>query len=222
MVINRGPTYLKRSTLNYLKEQKLEALADRMNLHELQNYTDQVLTQEKPAPKMQSSRRKKRGRNQSGRRLSQSTWAVRRRPSITGVEFSWPLTPNKFWLSSFFGPRKKPKGQWGFHKGIDMAAHRGTPVLASLEGVVEQAGYASGYGNTVVISHDRVYKTRYAHLDTISVKKGQQVTRGQCIGAVGDTGYTRKRGKDASHLHFELYEWGKQINPLYLLPARPR
>ena len=101
-----------------------------------------------------------------------------------------------------------------------MAAQRGTPVHASVDGVVEQAGYASGYGNTVVVSHDRLYKTRYAHLDRIFVRKKQRVKKGGRVGAVGDTGFTRKAGKDASHLHFELYERGKQVNPLYLLPAR--
>lgn len=223
MVINRGPTYLKSSMLNYLKEQNLEALADRIPLHELQNYTDQVLTQEKSVIKSQPRSRRKRSRGSSVRRSNQAaSWAVCKRPSVTGIEFSWPIASNKFWLSSFFGPRKKPNGQWGFHKGLDMAAQRGTPVLASLEGLIEQAGYASGYGNTIVVAHDGVYKTRYAHLDSIFVKRGQKVIRGQRIGAVGDTGFTRKRGKDASHLHFELYEYGKQVNPLSLLPAKPR
>lgn len=214
MVINRGPTYLKESMLNYFKEQQLESLLDRMNLHELQNYTEQVL-EARPKSKIQSVRRKR-----AGTRRVRSPWTVRRRPSVTGIQFGWPIERKKFWLSSFFGPRKKPNGQWGFHKGVDMAAQRGTPVHASVGGVVEQAGYASGYGNTIVIAHDSVYKTRYAHLDSIFVRKNQKVRTGQRIGAVGDTGFTRKTGKDASHLHFELYERGKQVNPLYLLPRR--
>lgn len=216
LVINRAPIYLKESALNFVKEQQLESLLDQMNLHEMHNYTDQVLSQAQEKPVLSSTRKAAHVTRGRSRRTS----SVRRRPSATGIEFSWPIVRNKFWLSSFFGPRKKPNGQWGFHKGIDMAAQRGTPVHASVAGIVEQAGYQAGYGNTVVISHDKVYKTRYAHLDAIYVRKNQKVRTGQRIGAVGDTGFIRRTGKDGSHLHFELYERGKQVNPLYLLPPK--
>lgn len=136
---------------------------------------------------------------------------------LTNISFMLPIEDGKFWVSSFYGPRKKLNGKWGFHYGIDMAAHRGTLVTAVAKGVIEQAIFVSGYGNTVVIKHDEVYKTRYAHLDEILVTDGQQVMQGELIGKVGDTGYTRKRGHDASHLHLELYENGTQINPLSLL-----
>ena len=131
--------------------------------------------------------------------------------------FTWPIDRSQFWLSSLFGKRKKPNGSWGFHSGIDMAALKGTPVKAAAGGTVIEARYAQGYGNTVVIKHNNKYKTRYAHLDKIIAKKGQKVSRGQLIGKVGDTGFVRKSGKDASHLHFELYAFGKKINPLYLI-----
>lgn len=98
-----------------------------------------------------------------------------------------------------------------------MAAHRGTPVKSVAAGVVEQAESAPGYGNTIVIAHDAVYKTRYAHLDAILVTVGQKVKQGDVIGKVGDTGFTRKIGKDASHLHLEVYEHGKQVNPMHLI-----
>lgn len=212
MVLDRTPENLKESTLNYLKDQKLDGLAKRINPHEWNNYTDQVLKgvhYQLPAPK---NVRRKVARKETG-------WipSKQRQASLTGILFSLPIEKNRFWLSSLFGARKKPNGQWGFHHGIDMAAQRGTPAKASAAGIVEQAGYANGYGNTVLISHDRVYKTRYAHLDVINVQVGQKVIKGQKIGAVGDTGFTRKVGKDASHLHFELYEHGKKINPLLLL-----
>ncbi len=217
MVINRAPAYLKESTLNYLKEQQLESLLDTMNLYEWQNYTDQVLVNAQRVSTLQQQKKKKR---RILRRRTQSPWNRIKRNSETGIIFSWPIERSKFWLSSFFGPRKKPNGSWGFHYGIDMAAQRGTSVCAACGGVIEQAGYVSGYGNTVVVVHDRLYKTRYAHLDTIFVRKKQRVAKGARLGVVGDTGFTRKAGRDASHLHFELYERGKQINPLYLLPSR--
>lgn len=223
IVINREPAYLKKSTVAYLKEQRMESLLNRMNLHELQNYTDQVLESDtkKKAPKKSKRARSqptKRRRSSVEPSYRQPRWLVGRRASLTGLEFAWPIEKNKFWMSSFFGPRKKPNGRWGFHYGIDMAAPRGTPVYASAGGVVEFAGRARGYGNTIVIVHDGQYKTRYAHLDSIYVRVHKKVNAGDKIGAVGDTGFTIKSGKDASHLHFELYEKGAQINPLCLLP----
>lgn len=212
MVLDRTPENLKESTLNYLKDQKLDALAQRINPHEWNNYTDQVIKGvHYQLPAIKKARR--------AQAKKETGWipAKQRQASLTGIRFILPIEKNKFWLSSLFGSRKKPNGQWGFHHGIDMAAQRGTPIKASATGVVEQAGYANGYGNTVLISHDRVYKTRYAHLDVISVQVGQKIAQGQKLGAVGDTGFTRKVGKDASHLHFELYEHGKKINPLLLL-----
>lgn len=134
------------------------------------------------------------------------------------VHFMWPIEHEKFWISSYFGPRKGPNGKKSFHTGIDMAAQKGTPVKAAASGTVMQV-YEDplGYGKTIVIKHDQKYKTRYAHLDSMLVKVGQHVQTGYLIGKVGDSGNVRKQGRDASHLHFELYELGKRVNPLYFL-----
>ncbi len=131
--------------------------------------------------------------------------------------FQWPLDQNMFWLSSKFGPRKKKNGSWGFHYGIDMAAMKGTPVKAAADGIVEESQEVSGYGNTIVINHQNGYKTRYAHLESRSVAVRKHVTAGEVIATVGDTGFTIKSGKYATHLHFEVYEKGKHVNPLYYL-----
>ena len=120
-------------------------------------------------------------------------------------------------MSSFFGPRKNSDGSVGHHNGIDMAALRGTPVKAAAAGEVETAHFETGYGNTIVIAHTKKYKTRYAHLDGMNVKVGQKIIKGAVIGRVGDTGNVRKQGRDASHLHFEVYAWSKRVNPLYFL-----
>ncbi len=217
IVINRAPSHLKQSTVAYIKEQRLDSLLNKMNLSEWQNYTDHVIERDTKKPQKKRGSKSKRKSAQPSRR-SAAQWLPARRDSITGLEFKWPIERSKFWLSSPFGPRKKPNGSWGFHYGIDMAAPRGTLVRSAAGGVVEFAGPARGYGNTVVISHDGVYKTRYAHLDAIYVRQMRRVQAGDRVGAVGDTGFTIKSGKDASHLHFELYEQGKQINPLHLLP----
>lgn len=128
--------------------------------------------------------------------------------------FVLPIDKKFFWLSSPFGKRKKVDGTQGFHHGIDMASPYGTSVKAVGNGVVIQAEYVKGYGNVVVISHDRRYKTRYAHLSSILVRVGQRVRSGKIIGKVGATGYVRKSGKDASHLHFEVEIDGKRMNPI--------
>lgn len=132
--------------------------------------------------------------------------------------FALPLDKANFWISSLFGPRKKPDGSWGYHHGVDMAALTGTPVKAAGSGVVIQADVASGYGKTIVIAHNRKFKTRYAHLSAIMVHVGQHVEQGELIGKVGATGNVRKSKKgDGSHLHFEVYVFGKQQNPFFYL-----
>lgn len=136
---------------------------------------------------------------------------------IQTIAFIWPIDEGKYWLSSYYGPRKKPNGQSSFHKGIDMAALKGTRVKAAAGGVIEQAYEDKGYGKTIVIMHDTTYKTRYAHLDKIIAVKGQRVEQGQLIGLVGATGNVRTAGKDPSHLHFEVYIKNERVNPMSVL-----
>ena len=134
----------------------------------------------------------------------------------------WPINRSQFWLSSKFGPRKKKDGSWGFHHGIDLAALKGTEVRAAAKGVVIETSYSpKGYGKSILLVHDKKHhiKTRYAHLDAMYVSKGQYVHEGQLIGRVGDTGFVHGK-KDASHLHFELIELNKRINPLRNLTSR--
>lgn len=132
------------------------------------------------------------------------------------IEFQWPVDKKLFWMSSFFGPRKKANGTLGFHYGLDMAALKGTPVSAIAQGKVIEVSYnPKGYGKSIAIAHSAKYKSRYAHLDSMCVKKGQYIRIGQLIGKVGDTGNVR--GKNASHLHLEIMIFGKKVNPLYIL-----
>lgn len=133
--------------------------------------------------------------------------------------FAWPIDKSQFRISSSFGPRKKPNGSWEFHKALDMAACKGTHVKAPAAGVVIEAGCVKGFGNTIVIAHNKKFKTRYAHLSVISVNIGQHVATGEVIGKVGCTGNVRsgKRGGDPSHLHFEVLVFGQKLNPLWYL-----
>ena len=96
------------------------------------------------------------------------------------------------------------------HKGVDYAAPSGTPAYTVGDGVVEFAGAQGGYGNMVIVRHGNNHSTVYAHLSRIQVRKGQSVTQGQVIGAVGSTGWST-----GPHLHFEF-----RVNGVYTDPQR--
>lgn len=128
----------------------------------------------------------------------------------------WPMNRTQFWISSKFGPRKKRNGTLGFHYGLDMAALKGTPVRAVARGKIVEASFSSkGYGNSIVIQHADGVTTRYAHLDKMFVKKGQQVAESDRIGCVGATGNVR--GTNGSHLHLEVMAKGKHVDPMCVL-----
>ncbi|MDD3001163.1 MAG: LysM peptidoglycan-binding domain-containing protein [Candidatus Riflebacteria bacterium] len=118
--------------------------------------------------------------------------------------------PTRGYLSSAYGYRKHPVyKKRSFHAGIDIAAPKGTPILAATNGKVIYAGRRSGYGNLVIVSHANGYSTRYAHCSSIIARKGQQVKAGQIIGRVGATGVAT-----GNHLHFEVRKNGKTLNPI--------
>jgi murein DD-endopeptidase MepM/ murein hydrolase activator NlpD len=165
-----------------------------------------------------STRKVSDSKTSDGGRIKIPSMAYVKKRAVTNSFFDWPIDLSRCWLSSPYGMRKHPRGGKKFHAGIDLAAMRGTPVMAAASGVVAQAEYVTGYGNNIMLNHSNAFKTRYAHLHKIYVKVGQTVEQGQKIGAVGATGYVRKSGRDGSHLHFEIYSGGHHVNPLkYLL-----
>ena len=98
---------------------------------------------------------------------------------------------------------------WRRHLGVDYGAPTGTPVRVVADGVVDFAGVQNGYGNVVYIQHRGNRVTVYAHLSRIHVRKGQHVSQGEHIGAVGSTGWAT-----GPHLHFEIRENGEHVDPL--------
>ena len=140
-------------------------------------------------------------------------------PPISAPDISQPGNPNQIggyiWptkgvLTSGYGRR------WGrMHKGIDIAAPVGTPVVAAAPGVVVTAGWNSGgYGNLVEIQHPDGSLTLYAHNNRILVRRGQEVAQGQQISEMGSTGFST-----GPHCHFEVHAAGRgAINPIALLP----
>ncbi len=100
-----------------------------------------------------------------------------------------------------------------FHRAIDLKEVTGAPVYPIMGGIVEGIFYARfGYGNHIIINHGSSYKSLYAHLSKITVEKGQKVDQNTVIGLVGSTGLST-----GSHLHLEVWENGRPINPLTIL-----
>jgi murein DD-endopeptidase MepM/ murein hydrolase activator NlpD len=119
----------------------------------------------------------------------------------------WPL--DAYIVSSEYGER------WGkVHKGMDMAAHVGEPVYAIADGEVIYAGDGlRGYGNVVILRHDRKTSSLYAHNSELKVKQGDQVTKGTLVALLGNTGHST-----GPHVHFEIRDGDIAVNPRNILP----
>ncbi len=126
-------------------------------------------------------------------------------------------------ITSRFGPR-----HGHYHYGIDFGGYRGAPIVASASGTVVKVVYGcsvrswrcgGGYGNHIDIQHPNGTRTRYAHLNTVIVKKGSHVVQGQKIGTMGNTGNVRPKPRSSkstagTHLHFEIIKPnGQKMNP---------
>ena len=127
---------------------------------------------------------------------------------MAAVPSTCPVPIGSFVLTSPFGERLSPfTNAPDFHAGIDLAAREGTPVVATGGGRVVFAGSFPlrrhtrwwRYGKVVVLSHNGGYLTVYGHLQTITVRRGQQLRRGERLGTVGDTGWST-----SPHLHYEV------------------
>jgi murein DD-endopeptidase MepM/ murein hydrolase activator NlpD len=129
------------------------------------------------------------------------------RSRVKRLPEGWPLPKGR--VSSKFGWRGKR-----MHKGIDIAAKRGTPIYAVEDGIVERSKYMRGYGKLVEITHSEMYSTRYGHNSKNLVQEGDVVFKGQVIALVGSTG--RSTGP---HVHFEIRQSGVAINPIKYLGA---
>lgn len=125
------------------------------------------------------------------------------RESDADVSFTWPSSGAL--LAGFDEAR---------NKGLDIGGKPGDPVLAAADGRVMWAGHHRGYGNLVIVKHNNVYLTAYAHNQTLLVKEDQAVRRGQKIAEMGNSDSERVQ------LHFEIRRQGKPVDPAKLLPAR--
>ena len=125
---------------------------------------------------------------------------------IEDGELCWPL-PGHTYISCNFGD-DDAYGNSG-HRGTDIPAPEGTPILAAHSGTVIISGWNNSYGNQVLLDNGVGLSTRYAHMTAAAVSAGETVTAGQVIGYVGNTG-----DSTGFHLHFEVMQNGVRVNPL--------
>lgn len=134
---------------------------------------------------------------------------------IDSFPFTWPVARDgALDISSGFGFRKDAFGKdtINFHGGIDIGGNKGESVIATADGVVKVAVLSSLSGNIIILEHDNGFETIYGHLDTIQVKRGQKVKRGQRIGTLGSTGLSTD-----DHLHYEIRLNSVAIDPMNIL-----
>jgi len=119
-------------------------------------------------------------------------------------------------ISSPYGKRDNPiSGQQTFHSGVDISASSGMPIRATADGVVSYSGWTQSGGYVVLIEHGCGFSTAYAHNRGNLAKVGQRVKRGEIVGYIGSTGKST-----GPHVHYEVWERGKRINPSKFLQER--
>ncbi len=149
------------------------------------------------------------------RQISQAAQAFHKKQQAELAKRVPNIVPCVGEMTSGFGSRLHPVyGIGRQHNGCDFTTDYGTAIRATATGKVIHADWLGGYGLTVEIDHGQGLKTLYAHCESIKVKKGQSVRKGQVIAAVGTTGLS-----SGPHCHYEVHKDGKPVNPLAYLPA---
>ncbi len=136
---------------------------------------------------------------------------------LTEIPNIWPIKGGIGHISMYYGQNENPfTGQWYIHKGIDVSTFRtGDQIIATADGKVVAVGFDQGFGNYIILQHNHGFFTRYAHLQSFRVQKGQKVQQGQVIGYLGNTGLST-----GPHLHYEVHLGTGVIDPLKFLNIR--
>ncbi len=132
---------------------------------------------------------------------------------LSDIPTMWPLKGVQGYVTAVFGPSIHPfSGQWYLHKGVDLAYGYGVPIIATANGKIVEADYDEGYGNFVKIRHKYGFYTKYAHLQRLYVHPGQEVSQGDVIGTMGNTGIST-----GPHLHYEVHIGSQVVDPVKYL-----
>jgi len=126
----------------------------------------------------------------------------------------WPIKGGIGHISMPFGQNRHPfTGQWYIHTGIDLSTYRsGDPIVATADGQVVTVEFDPGWGNYIIIKHKHGFYTRYAHLQSYRVKRGEHVQQGQTIGYIGNSGIST-----GAHLHYEVHIGSDVVDPIKYL-----
>lgn len=132
-------------------------------------------------------------------------------PVMAGGKMAFPVAVAGASISSYFGSsRRRSGGQGHIHTGVDILAPKSSPIVASADGTVTFAGESgNGYGRLIKVDHGGGVETWYAHCNEVMVAKGEAVATGQQLGGIGSTGRAT-----ANHLHYEVRENSRPVNPL--------
>jgi murein DD-endopeptidase MepM/ murein hydrolase activator NlpD len=137
---------------------------------------------------------------------------------LTEIPNIWPIRGGIGHISMYFGQNENPfTGQYYIHKGIDLSTYRsGDPIVATADGQVVTIDYdAGGFGNYIIIKHKHGFYTRYGHLLSFKVTKGQRVQQGEVIGYIGNTGLST-----GPHVHYEVHIGSDVVDPYKYLNIR--
>lgn len=126
----------------------------------------------------------------------------------------WPIKGGIGHISMSFGQNKHPfTRQWYIHRGVDLSTFRaGDPIIATASGQVVAVEFSPGFGNFIIIQHKHGFFTRYAHLRSFRVQRGQRVQQGDIIGYIGNTG-----ASTGPHVHYEVHIGSDVVDPIQFL-----
>lgn len=189
------------NTLIVAKEEQIVSISSDISNKEaaIKEYEDEIVAQNAEIAALEKAVAEEKAR------LAAENVAAR---TYDGGMFAWPC-PSYTRISDEYGNRMHPTlGIEKFHNGVDLAAPYGSSILAAYDGDVVAAAYSSSMGNYIMIDHGDGLYTIYMHASALYVSKGQTVTRGQSIAAVGSTG--RSTG---NHLHFGVRLNGNYVSP---------
>jgi len=129
---------------------------------------------------------------------------------LSDIPSLWPLKGVQGHVTAIFGPSIHPfTGQWYLHKGLDLAYGYGVPIVSTANGkIIEVGSDEKGYGNFVVIRHKYGFYTKYGHMQRMYVKPGQDISQGDVIGTMGNTGLST-----GPHLHYEVRIGSQVVDP---------